>query len=64
MSRPKPGPWKVQSNIIGDKKMYIASRQKDMNKTLHSGNMEHRGGYVESEEAAKHLCDRLNRETA
>ena len=64
MNRPKPGPWKVQSNTIGDTRKYIVFRQKDMSKLLHSGNMEHRGGYVESEEAAQHLCDQLNRETA
>ena len=39
--------WRVFSQVIGGKKMYIVGRQLDPNKPLHGGNVEFRGGYIE-----------------
>ena len=35
------GKWKVFSNYVGGEKQYIVGRQKDMDKPLHSGNIEY-----------------------
>jgi len=54
------GTWKVYSNVIGDKKMYIAGRQKDMSKPLHSGNVEYSGEYEVDRDVTQRRVDELN----
>lgn len=54
--------WKVQSNTICNKIMYIAYRIKDMTKVVHSGNMEHYGNYCEDKAVVQAIVDRLNEE--
>lgn len=57
------GPWTVVSNIIGGKKMYAVARIRNINETLHSGNIEYYGAYGESKVAAEKLVESLkNRE--
>lgn len=41
--------------------MYIVGRQRDTDEVLHSGNIEHRGGYTKDKQTAMDLRDRLNR---
>ena len=52
--------WKVQSNTIGGKYLYIAYRVIDMSKPVHSGNIEHHGEYTENKEEVQKLVDELN----
>ena len=52
--------WKVQCNTIGGKYLYIAYRVIDVNKPVHSGNIEHHGEYTENKEEVQKLVDELN----
>ena len=52
--------WRVFSQVIGGKKMYIVGRQLDPNKPLHGGNVEYRGEYIEDLAAAETLVAELN----
>ena len=54
------GIWKVFSQYIGSKKMYIVGRQIDMAKTLHSGNIEYAGDYTADRAACEKTADYLN----
>lgn len=55
-------PWKVQSNLIGDEKMYIAYRVKDISQVVHSGNIEHFGEYQKDRAVVEALVEKLNKE--
>ena len=54
--------WKPYSQVVNDQRMYIAGRQKDMSKPLHSGNIEYVGGYETDRDAVVTVCDKLNSE--
>lgn len=56
------GYWKPYSQMVGDTRMYVAGRQKDMSQPLHGGNIEHAGGYSENRDAIILVCDNLNEE--
>jgi len=56
------GPWKIYSNIINGKTMYIAGRVIDTSKVFHSGNIEYFGQYTEKFQEAEELRDLLNQE--
>lgn len=57
-----PGPWKITSCIIGDKKMYGVYRLIDPTGIDHSGNREMHGGFVDNREEAKATAEKLNKE--
>lgn len=52
--------WKVMSNRIDGKKLYIAYRIIDTSAPMHSGNIETYGEYSEDERAIEQLVDELN----
>ncbi len=52
--------WKVSSNSINGKTMYIPFRLIDEDKVDHSGNREYYGPYLESKEDAERMADILN----
>lgn len=63
--------WRVSSNIINGRKMYIAYRLRDENGVDHSGNREYieksglpyyRGGYTEERALVERLVADLNKE--
>ena len=54
--------WKVSSNIIGDKRMYIVLRLIDESQPMHPGNVEYASGYMKSAESAQEVADKLNEE--
>lgn len=56
------GKWKPYSQMLGDTRMYIAGRQKEMAQPLHGGNIEHAGCYSENRDAVVVICDNLNSE--
>ncbi len=59
-----PGPWRVFSQIIGDRRMYIAGRQIDPTQPLHGGNVEYCGGYMEDRAAVEQQVSDLNAQEA
>lgn len=63
--------WRVSSNIINGRKMYIAYRLRDVNGIDHIGNREYnensgapyyRGGYTEERALVERLVAELNKE--
>lgn len=54
--------WRVFTQVIDGKKMYIVGRQLDPNKPLHGGNVEYRGEYTEDRAAVENLVAELNSE--
>lgn len=56
--------WRVQSNIIGKREMYVAYRLLDVTLPMHGGNIEYSGGYSEDEDAVQRLVDELNAKEA
>ena len=54
------GPWQIMSQVINDRKMYIAGRQLDPTQPLHGGNVEHAGGYTTDRELIEILVADLN----
>ncbi len=57
-----PEQWRVFSQDINYRKMYIAGRQLDSTQPLHGGNVEYFGGYSENREAVESLVAELNGE--
>lgn len=55
--------WRVMSNLIFDKKMYIVYRLLDKDAVVHTGNMEHYGEYMDSQDEAQAKADVLNKLT-
>ncbi|NLD51457.1 MAG: hypothetical protein GX650_01055 [Clostridiales bacterium] len=58
----KHGPWRVASNLIGDKKMYAAYRLIDIDAIDHSGNREYASEFMADRDKARDIADRLNAE--
>lgn len=54
--------WKISSNYIGGKKLYIAYRLRDVAEVDHSGNREYSGDYTTNRDEAQALVDKLNSE--
>ena len=53
----KAGKWKVMNNPgVG----YIVARVKDVNKTVHSGNLEYYGNYSDDKAERQTIADKLN----
>jgi hypothetical protein len=48
------------SQVINDRKMYIAGRQKNPAEPLHGGNVEYYGGYSDNRESVTALVEDLN----
>lgn len=57
-----PGQWRIMSQDINGRRMYIAGRQKDLSQPLHGGNVEYRGGYTEDRAAVEVVVAELNSE--
>lgn len=55
-----PDQWRVFSQFIGDRKVYIAGRQRDPTQPLHGGNVEYFGGYSDNRDAVVALVADLN----
>ena len=53
--------WKVQCNYVGGERLYIPYRVLNTNEVVHSGNIEHYGGYTKDEAEAEKLVDELNK---
>jgi len=54
------GPWRVLSQDINYRKMYIAGRQLDPAQPLHGGNVEYYGGYSDERGGVEALVEDLN----
>lgn len=54
--------WKVSSQYIGGKKMYIALRILDISQPQHGGNVETKGEYSTDRGSVQDLVDKLNEE--
>jgi len=52
--------WQIMSQVINDRKMYIAGRQLDPTQPLHGGNVEYAGGYTTDRELIEILVADLN----
>ena len=55
-----PGPWRVFSQELNYRKLYIAGRQLDLTQPLHGGNVEYFGGYSDIRGAVDALVSDLN----
>lgn len=53
--------WKVQYNPMAGDKPYIVFRVKDIDKIVHSGNIEHYGDYMADKAEAQAIADKLNK---
>lgn len=56
------GPWRVLSQVIDGRRMYIAGRQIDPAQPLHGGNVEYVGVYTEYRDAVEMQVEELNAE--
>ena len=54
------GPWQIMSQVINDRKMYIAGRQKDVSEPLHGGNVEYHGAFSDNRDEIAELVAALN----
>ena len=54
--------WKISSNFIGGKKLYIAYRLRDVAEVDHSENREYAGNYTTNRNDVQVLVDKLNAE--
>lgn len=52
--------WYVSSQVIGGRKMYIATRMLDDNQPEHGGNVERAGEYSGDKESVELLVTKLN----
>lgn len=55
-----PGPWRVFSQEINHRMMYIAGRQLDATQPLHGGNVQYYGGYSDNRGGVESLVEDLN----
>jgi hypothetical protein len=62
MGKTKSAGWRVFSNPINGKNMFIVGRVIDPSKPVHSGNVEYHGEYVESRFDAYETAMALNEE--
>ena len=54
------GPWRIMSQEINGRKMYIAGRQLDMDVPLHGGNVKYYGAYSDIRGSVEALVAELN----
>lgn len=54
------GPWQIMSQVINDRKMYIAGRQKNPGEPLHGGNVEYSGAFSDNRDEIAELVVALN----
>ena len=54
--------WKVSSNYINDKKMFIVFRIKNIHEVDHNGNREYYGEYMDNRAEAETIAVELNKE--
>lgn len=54
------GDWQIMSQVINDRKMYIAGRQKDVSEPLHGGNVEYHGAFSDNRDEIAELVAALN----
>jgi len=54
------GSWRVLSQVLGDRRVYIAGRQIDPEQPLHGGNVEYSGVYLEDRDEVVKLVEGLN----
>ena len=54
------GPWRILSQDINGRRMYIAGRQKDLSEPLHGGNVEYHGMYSDNHDRAEQTVAELN----
>ena len=57
-------PWRVLSQVLEDRRVYIAGRQRDPTQPLHGGNVDYSGGYLEDRDAVEKLVAELNAQEA
>lgn len=53
------GKWKVVYNPMAG---YIVARVRDIEKTVHSGNLEYYGDYSDDKDEKQTIADKLNKE--
>ena len=57
-----PGPWRIFSQVLGDRRVYIIGRLRDPAQPLHGGNVEYSGEYTEDRTAAEQrLAEQIGR---
>ena len=54
------GDWQIMSQVINDRKMYIAGRQKNSDEPLHGGNVEYSGAFSDNRDEIAELVAALN----
>lgn len=52
--------WRVFSQVIDDRRIYIAGRPRDPTQPLHGGNVEHSGEYTTDRDAVEARVAELN----
>lgn len=55
-----PGQWRVFSQFLGGRRVYIAGRQIDLTQPLHGGNVEYSGCYLEDRGVVEKQVAELN----
>jgi len=55
-----PGQWRILSQDINGRRMYIAGRQKDLSEPLHGGNVEYCGMYSDNRDGIERRVEELN----
>ena len=55
-----PGQWRVLSQFLGDRRVYIAGRQINLTQPLHGGNVEFFGMYSDNHDRAEQTVAELN----
>ena len=54
--------WYVQRNPVAGEDLFIACRERDTSKVVHSGNLEHHGHYSKYRQHVPEIVDKLNSE--
>ncbi|MBT9168976.1 MAG: hypothetical protein DDT19_02328 [Syntrophomonadaceae bacterium] len=60
MEKSMKSEWRVSSNVINDRRMYIVYRLLNTNDVHYSGNREEYGRYMADRTAAIAIADKLN----
>ena len=55
-----PGQWRVLSQVLEGRRVYIAARQLDLAKPLHGGNVEYSGEYTTDRGVVEERVSDLN----
>lgn len=53
-------PWRVFSQVIDSRRMFIVGRPRDPTQPLHGGNVEYSGGYTTDRDAVEETVSNLN----